>query len=436
MPNAPASPLPVAADQVIPALLADPIRRPAHASTLIWSGQAISVIGTQFSTLSIQMIAVLKLKASAAQMGVLTASQTLPYLVLSLFLGALIDRQPKRFLLLLSDLARAVILIAGALFLFSGHLTLWGLCSLVCLVAIFNLIFDASLGAVIPQMFTTNERDTVNARINSALVAGDVVGPSISGYALQCLGITGTLLFDAFSYVGSAFCILLGVPTRASSDAKVRVPGITAVLREIRDGVRFVVTTPVLRILGIGSAVWNFSWSAVAAVLVIYAARNLHFTPSAIGLSFALGGVGGVLGSALGLHLAKTKSRGSILVFTPLIGVAGSFALLIPTSPHPSPLIALALFLYNLGESSFGVNMQTARQAVTPIALMGRMDTSMRFCFKGMASLGALAGGFIASRWGVRCTLLFGTFGLVTTFIIFLSSRLLSFDDLTQRREG
>jgi hypothetical protein len=112
---------------------------------------------------------------------------------------------------------------------------------------------------------------------------------------------------------------------------------------------------------------------------------------------------------------------------TPLIGIAGGMVLLLPSKSYPFFVSALALFLYNLGESSFGVNMQTVRQAVTPLHLMGRMDTAMRFCFKGMASLGAVVGGMVASQFGLRTTLLLGVMGLVVTFTVFVSSNLYRF---------
>jgi ABC-type branched-subunit amino acid transport system permease subunit len=117
------------------------------------------------------------------------------------------------------------------------------------------------------------------------------------------------------------------------------------------------------------------------------------------------------------------------LVLTPLIGIAGGATLLLPAQTNAFFLTAMALFLYNLGESSFGVNMQTTRQAITPMRLMGRMDTAMRFCFKGMASLGGAAGGLTASRFGLNTTLTLGVAGLAFTFVVFFGSELSQFDN-------
>jgi predicted MFS family arabinose efflux permease len=234
------------------------------------------------------------------------------------------------------------------------------------------------------------------------------------------------MLLDSLTYFVSAFCILFGIRRTVNEDLST---GTTAhrngIFRSILEGVSFVANNATLRILGIGSGIWNFSWSAVLAVLVLHAVHDLKLTSVQIGLAFASGGAGGIAGSILGWRLARKFSQGKILVFTPLIGIAGGVTLLLPTQSNAFLFTAIALILYNLGESSFGVNMQTTRQAVTPMHLMGRMDTAMRFCFKGMASLGAVTGGLIASRYGLRATLALGAAGLAATFVVFFGSNLI-----------
>lgn len=404
----------------------------------LWTGQAVSIAGSQFSTLAIQMIAVTSLRANSTQMGFLTASQTLPYLVFSLLVGVLVDRSRKRSLLLLADVVRAVILVAAAALLALGHMTVWALCGIVCLISLFTLIFDAALGAAIPELFEPERRISVNSRLNMTLAGGDVVGPSMSGYALQLVGIISTMLLDSLTYVISAVCVFWGIPgrgrMRAENEAGAKDD--TSILRSVSEGVSFVSRHRVLRILGVGSGIWNFSWSAVLAVLVIHCVRDLKLSTVQIGFAYAGGGIGGIAGSVLGWQLAKLFRQGSVLVFTPVIGIGGGLLLLLPSTRYPFILFALALFLYNLGESSFGVNMQTVRQAVTPLHLMGRMDAAMRFCFKGMASLGAITGGLIASRFGLKTTLLLGEAGLIATFIIFVGSNLDQFSSVLNHRSG
>jgi MFS family permease len=386
---------------------------------LLWSGQGISIIGSQLSALTIQVIAVSTLGANAMQMGILTASQTIPYLVFSLFVGLMIDRVSKRRLLIISDIVRFATMLLAAVLLLLGTLTILELCGVVCFISVFNLVFDAALGALIPQMFTRSQRLTINSRLNITASGGDVVGPTLAGIALQVLRASGAMMVDAATYVVSSLCIWFSVPkTQAAfyegrgETLQVPFARVSGVLEAIREGLVFVFSHPLLRAFAIGSAVWNFSWSAVLAVLVIQLTRTLHLGATQIGLVFAIGGVGGIVGASLGAWLGRHWQTRKVLSLAPAVGAIGGAILLIIHPGHPFAIAALALFLYGVGESCFGVNMQTCRQGVTPMRLMGRMDTTMRFCFKGMASLGAVSGGFIGSRWGVHDAIGFGVAGL------------------------
>ena len=102
---------------------------------------------------------------------------------------------------------------------------------------------------------------------------------------------------------------------------------------------------------------------------------------------------------------ASRLSRGQTVVWAPLVAASGAALLLVANRMYAVPIAASALFVLNAGQNAFGVNMFTCRQEVTPSGLLGRMDTTMRVSITGMASVGALAGGFVASRAGIRTTL-------------------------------
>ena len=389
----------------------------------IWGGQAVSITGSQLSAITFQLIAVTSLHASSSQMGVLTAAQTFPYLVLGLLIGVVVDRSSRRTLLVISDLSRSAVLLVAAVLAIEKHLSIHVMWAVVCLTATFNLVFDASLGAYVPEILKPHHWSIANSRLSATLSAGEVAGPAIGGFIVQAVAAPFVVLLDALSYVFSAACILISKPApgqrppdiaaQRTTESRTRIynpiPGIV-------EGLRFVITHPVLRILGFWSAIWNFAWSAVIAVLVLYESRVLHVGSASIGLCFAAGGIGGIVGALLANVLGKTFSPGSVLVYAPFVGAAGAATILIPHA-HPSSSLAFGLFLFNAGQSAFGVNMQTTRQMVTPPFLMGRMDTTMRLCFTGMSSLGALTGGFIGSNKGPHVSIVLGILGLFVAAI-------------------
>jgi hypothetical protein len=179
---------------------------------LLWTGQSISLIGSQLSTLAIQIIAVNFLHA-------------------------------------------------GAMFPL--------LCGIVCFIATFSLIFDAALGALIPQLFDSRQRLIANSRLSITLAGSEVVGPSFAGFLLQILSVTGIMLIDAATYLISALCVLFALPRGLHQPETVIVPSQRVTVPTLGglpafvEGIRFVCFQPILRTFAIWSAVWNFSWSAV-----------------------------------------------------------------------------------------------------------------------------------------------------------------------------
>src|SRR5260370_37138540 len=110
-----------------------------------------------------------------------------------------------------ADVMRCLSLVTSAIPVATGHLTITLLCGVVCFVSTFNLLFDAALGALIPQLFHLRQRLTANSRLQISLSGSEVVGPSLAGYVLEILSATGIMFVDAGTYLLSAACILFSV---------------------------------------------------------------------------------------------------------------------------------------------------------------------------------------------------------------------------------
>jgi MFS family permease len=387
----------------------------------LWCGQFISLMGSQLSLVSFQLIAVTALHAGAMAMGILTASQTAPYLLFGLFVGVLVDRRSRFAILMAADLLRAVIILAAAMAAGYGQLSIWLLCITVSLISVLNLIFDAALSAHLTEILHRKVWLVANSRLSVTTSGSELGGPVLAGYIVQLLSAAIAMVIDSGSYFVSAGCLLLSNRSNRDRDGlrhHLERRGIDSgvdrenLLSSVKAGVQLVAKHPILRIFALWSAIWNFSWSAVLSVFVLHASRTLLLKPALIGFVMAAGGMGGMLGGATGNALASRWTRGKVLVYAPMIAAFGGSFLLLPKRTFSLEIAALAMFLFNAGQSAFGVNMQTCRQEVTPAQLMGRMDTTMRLCFTGMASLGALSGGFLASRCGVLVTLAVGICGL------------------------
>ena len=155
------------------------------------------------------------------EMGFVTASQTLPYLLFSLIIGVVVDRISRRGLLIGADLVRFVTLLIGSALAAWSHLTIPLLCGVVCLTGLFNLIFDAALGALIPELFNARQRLIANSRLSVSLTGSEVVGPSMAGFLLQTISVTGIMMVDAATYVVSALFVVLAIPRQKNMRALV-----------------------------------------------------------------------------------------------------------------------------------------------------------------------------------------------------------------------
>jgi MFS family permease len=148
------------------------------------------------------------------------------------------------------------------------------------------------------------------------------------------------------------------------------------------------------------SSAWWLGWNCM-----FYQTQTLGLTPGWVGFVMATFGIGGVVGGGAANMWASRVSRGRVFVWAPLVAACGGALLLVANRMSAIPIAAGALFVLNAGQNAFGVNMFTCRQEVTPSGHLGRMDTTMRVSITGMASVGVVAGGFVASRAGIRTTL-------------------------------
>jgi predicted MFS family arabinose efflux permease len=160
------------------------------------------------------------------------------------------------------------------------------------------------------------------------------------------------------------------------------------------------------------------------SIYVLYMTRELGLGAEAVGLVFAAGGVGALLGS-----ISAGSARGRWGVGRVLLGsqiLFGFFGMLVPLAvlfPDAAlPLVVAAEFLQWVMVLVFSVNSVSLRQAITPDRLLGRVNGTMRFIVWGSRPIGSLLGGYLGSRIGLPATLVVGAFGMLIAFVPLLVS--------------
>src|SRR5256886_14291054 len=175
----------------------------------LWLAQTISVFGDQFTGLAIPLIAVLMLQATPSQMGVLTAVERAPFLLIGLFAGVWVDRLPRRPILVAGDLGRAVVLLTIPLAALLGALRMPHLYAVALLVGVLTLFFDVAYQAFLPALVGRQQLVEGNSKLEATRSLANLAGPSVAGVVIQVISAPLAIALDAVSFVISGGLIRL-----------------------------------------------------------------------------------------------------------------------------------------------------------------------------------------------------------------------------------
>jgi len=376
----------------------------------LWAGQAVSLLGSQVTLLALPLTAVLALHASPAQMGLLLAVGSAPAL-LGLFAGVLVDRTRRRPLLIGANIGRAALLALIPLAALLHALRLEYLYLVAFLVGGLTVVFDVAYTSYLPTLVEETQLVEGNSALESTSSLAGLAGPGLAGLLVQALSAPLAIGVDALSFLLSALSLgLIGRLERALPPPKNRA----SIWGDIGEGLRVVIETPTLRVLVGASAIFNLFDSALMGVYVLFITRGLGLPPAVVGVVFTVGGVGGLCGALGAGWLATHLGLGRTLVGGVLL--AGVAELCIALA-HGPIVVAAAEAAVECGALVYGVNNVSLRQALVPYRLQGRVSGTVRFVSKGVIPIGAIAGGAVGDRYGLRAAVLIAGLGTLLAFV-------------------
>ncbi|GAA0499441.1 MFS transporter [Streptomyces olivaceiscleroticus] len=367
------------------------------------AAQGVSQIGSQIGILALPLAALQVLHASAFEVSVLTAAQVVPFLLIGLPAGVWVDRLPRRPILIISDLMRAVLLLTVPLAYALDLLTLGQLYVVAFGQGVATVFFDVAYQSYLPDVVEPDQLTDGNAQLELARSASQLIGPSAGGWLISVLKAPVALCADALSFLFSAFMVSRIPRDREKPVARGGTRASWSVLRkEIGEGLAFVRRHRLLApVAGVG-ALLNFSYGMVAAIFTTYAVRELGFSAAKLGTLMAIGALGVVLGAFVARGLSQRLGTGPSIVLGALLNGVGP--LCSPAAPASATevVITCGLFLQSFGVVLFNVNQVSLRQSITPRPLMGRMTATIRFVMWGTLPVGSLCSGALASGFGLH----------------------------------
>ena len=366
---------------------------------LFWTGQAISLIGTWMQSIG-QAWLILKLTDSPFLLGLIGAAQYTPILLLSMFAGSVVDRFPKRHLVILTQSVMTVL----ALILWvltARHVVTYGAIFVLALL----LGMATSLDVPARQAFMIDlvgKDSLMNAiALNSTTFnLARLIGPAVAGLLIAKVGIATTFLLNGVSFIPViAGLVMIDVDGLPGASARKKV------LEDVKEGLVYirnnaVVLDVIVLMLIVSLFAFNFN-----VIVPIYAKYVFHDDPVIFGFLMSSLGVGSLVGAILVAFRSSRSPNPSYLLAGAVVLSAFQAVLAFVTGLY---LATAVLFLVGLGAIVYTALSNTTIQLNTPDALRGRVMSVYAFAFLGITPVGNLFIGGVAQLAGVRASIFVG----------------------------
>jgi len=376
---------------------------------LFFWGQLVSVIGIWMQTTAQQWL-VYRITGSQISLGMVTFINSLPVLLLSLYMGVIVDQFPRRILILFTQ--SWFMLLAGLLALLTwlGIVQYWHILLLAFLLGIGNALDMPARQAFVVEMVDDDKSDVMNAiGLNSSLFnIARIIGPAIGGAIVAAIGEAPTFAINGLSYLAVIFALLIMrfSPSQISSYR-------ANPLERMRDGFRYIVGEKA--ILGLVVMVAAFSMFGFGALTLVpvFATDVLHIGVTGFGNLLSWQGGGALIGALLLVIYGDHFHKGKLLLFSRLLLGPGIFGLALSRTPWMS-MAFMALIGYSLITQLVFTN--TLIQTIVPDELRGRVLSTYTWALGGFYPLGSLLMGFLGDQIGAPNAALFS--GIVCILLV------------------
>jgi predicted MFS family arabinose efflux permease len=291
-----------------------------------------------------------------------------------------------------------------------GTLRIEQLYAVAFLSGCFGVVGEVAFQAFLPRLVGRDRLLAGNATLRSTGSVTDVVSPSVAGFLIQLLTAPVAIVLDV---VGTTIGGVLTLFVRTKEPPGPARPAGRRVWHDVAEGLRYVVSDRVLRAIAAEGAMHNIcSNGAIVALYVLYANQVLGLGPIQLGVVFAAGGPGALVGSVIAARYGRRFGiRQTLVQMQILTGVARCLVPLAALVPGPGLVLASGEFLLGIARAILNVNQLSLRQAMTPDHLQGRMSASIRFLMWSVVPIGALLGGFAGERFGLIPTMTVAALG-------------------------
>lgn len=382
---------------------------------LYFVGQIVSMIGTW-----LQMVAqgwlVLEMTGSAYWVGVAAAASTIPTLFLSLIGGVVVDRYPRRTILLWTQSLSMLLALVLGLFTIAGTITIPIILVLAFLLGSVGAVATPAIQAFLSEMVDRHQLHSAVALNASIFNASRVIGPAIAGIMISLVGTGGAFIANALSYIA----VIVALLAIALPPAPPRAPVEESPLQSIRAGLAYAWAHPLIRtIVLFVSVVSIFGWSFMS-MLPVVAKQAFGMGASGMGYLFSAFGLGSLVATFF-----VSMSSGRIKPASMVIGGIMTFSAALTAFTFSSRIWAGLLFLFvsGFGMLSAFATMTATVQRLVEDRYRGRVMSLYLMVLMGFMPIGNLEVGFLSERLGTSPAIRIGISVTVAATVLLVVSR-------------
>jgi MFS family permease len=365
------------------------------------ASQSVSTFGSSFTSFALPTVAILWLHASPLEVGALAAMRTIPFPIVGMFAGVVVDRFSRRNIMLGADVLRGAAMIVVAVSTARGMLNMPLIYVVTFFVSFASVFFDVAQQSIIRDLISTAGLIDANAKLEVANTGSSMLGNALAGIILRRLGVAVAIGIDACSYLISGLWL-----TRISfvNVGRRREP-LTArrYFSELIDGVKTITDDRALLLITKATFISNLAAGAAMAIIYVFAYDVLFLRPDWLGIVFAAADLGVIAAFVTPLIDKRLGLRGT-LIASELAGSLGILCLLLGLVVEPYLAMFLATFLSAISLPIYNVSQISFRQARVAPEKLARTNATMRSVTWLAMPLGSIGAGHVSAVLSVKCT--------------------------------
>jgi MFS family permease len=358
----------------------------------LWWAVAVNNVGTGAFAVAVPLLAV-TITHDPRLISIISAASYLPWLLLSLPAGAVVDRRDRVALMWSSQAVQAVVVGSVAVLAAVGHVGVPALVIMAFALGACEVLVSNAAQAILPDIVPPPLLPKANGNQYSVATAGQMfLGPPL-GSLLFAVAVALPFGLDAASFALSA-ALLASLPRRRRTPTE-QPPIRTA----IADGLRWLVRHRLLRTLALLLGVNTFCFQLGYVTLVLLVTQTLHVSARGYGVLLGGAAIGSVIGGLVNARIVRRIGALPAL----LAALSANVVIFVGIGVSPDPIVLCGLLALNgFATTLWNIVTVSLRQQVVPAELLGRVNSVYKLLGWGLIPVGAVTGGLVAHEFGVR----------------------------------